>query len=76
MSSQIHSYNKRNKNNLRQIFLRLGKSRNYFNYYSTKFYNTLPEDIRNLAYVQKTIKEIILKNPMYNITARMNYIKL
>lgn len=37
VSSQIRSYNTRNKNNLRQFFLHLGKSRNSSNYSYIKF---------------------------------------
>lgn len=64
---EIHGYSTRNSKNICPQFLRLNKSRNGTNYYAIRFFNHLPERIRELEYnsFKNTLREFLKANVFY-----------
>lgn len=66
--SDIHFYNTRNKSQLKPKFCRLTKSLKSPNHISLKFFNKLPEFVRELPLNQfkKTVKDFLLSKAFYS----------
>ncbi|KAB0805361.1 hypothetical protein PPYR_02331 [Photinus pyralis] len=65
----VHSHSTRNSENLRTPFVRLATSQYGPNFWSVKFFNALPTEIKNLPthLFKKQVKETLLCNPLYCI---------
>lgn len=67
--SQIHSHDTRNKNALDLPFNRLTRAQNHPDYRGSKFYNCLPDHIKNIQTpkpFKKHLKDFLLDNPTYS----------
>ena len=65
---ELHNHNTRYKGNIRLKYLRLGKSRMSVNHFGPKFYNKLPNHVRNLDKKQfcMSVKKYLLSNAFYS----------
>lgn len=66
--ADVHNYATRNNENLNLEYLRLNKTKNGVNYYSVKFYNHLPIEVRNMDFklFKTTVKHFLLDNAFYS----------
>ncbi len=68
-NSEVHNYNTRNRNSIRTHFLRYSKSQKNWYCISTKLYNFLPSQIKNLTHekFKSKLKNILIAECLYRV---------
>lgn len=66
-NASYHTYDTRHKNDLTINYLRLSRDRTGSHYYGIKFYNVLPEEIKNLGFknFKSFMKSFLVNNPFF-----------
>ena len=69
INSDFHAYDTRNKNDLTTPYCRLTKCQNGPTFLAVKYFNKLPEAVRDLPLQQykKTIKKLLLSKAFYSV---------
>uniref|UniRef100_A0A8D8Q2L3 Uncharacterized protein n=1 Tax=Cacopsylla melanoneura TaxID=428564 RepID=A0A8D8Q2L3_9HEMI len=67
-NNDVHQYNTRNANLLRVPYVRLQKNQNGINFWSHKFFNKLPDSIKNLPIplFKSSIKDLLIQKVYFN----------